>query len=86
LVDELPQESILNTAFWKWIIPQLYEKYPNDDMVLHLSASAAPHAELMKDGAKVLAVADVTVLVKTGNGSVPVACLSMVGILFIVLV
>ncbi|CAM6042964.1 unnamed protein product [Sphagnum compactum] len=77
LVDELPQESILNTAFWKWIIPQLYKKYPNDDMVLHVSASAAPQVELTKDGAKALAVADVTVLVKTGNGSVPVACLSM---------
>ncbi len=85
-MDELPQESILNTAFWKCIIPQLYKKYPNDDMFLHLSSSAAPQVELTKDGAKALAVADVTVLVKTGNGSVPVACLSMVGILSIVLV
>ncbi|KAH9555834.1 hypothetical protein CY35_08G137300 [Sphagnum magellanicum] len=77
LVDELPQESMLNTAFWKWLIPQLYKKYPNDDMALDFSVSSAPQVELSKDGAKAFAGADMTIIVKTNNGSVPVACLSM---------
>jgi lipopolysaccharide-binding protein len=84
LVDELPQESMLNTAFWKWLIPQLYRKYPNDDMALDFSVSSAPQVELSKDGAKAFAGADMTIIVKTNNGSVPVACLSMVGVCFIV--
>ncbi|CAM6027186.1 unnamed protein product [Sphagnum balticum] len=76
-VDKLPQQSLLNTAFWKWVIPQLYKKYPNEDMALDFSVSGAPQVDFTKDGANALAAADLTILVKTDNGSVPVACLSM---------
>jgi lipopolysaccharide-binding protein len=76
-VDKLPQQSLLNTAFWKWVIPQLYKKYPNEDMALDFSVSGAPQVDFTEDGANALAAADLTILVKTDNGSVPVACLSM---------
>jgi lipopolysaccharide-binding protein len=85
-VDKLPQQSLLNTAFWKWVIPQLYKKYPNEDMALDFSVSGAPQVDFTKDGANALAAADLTILVKTDNGSVPVACLSMVGVPVILLV
>ncbi len=85
-MDELPQQSLLNTAFWKWVIPQLYKKYPNEDMALDFSVSGAPQVDFTKDGANALAAADLTILVKTDNGSVPVACLCMVGVPLILLV
>jgi hypothetical protein len=86
LVDELPQDWLLNTAFWKWLIPQLYREYPNHDMALNFSVSAAPQVELTRNGAKALAATEMTVLVKTNTDFVPVACLSMVGVPLIVLV
>ncbi|KAH8953031.1 hypothetical protein BDL97_08G003200 [Sphagnum fallax] len=77
LVDELPQDWLLNTAFWKWLIPQLYREYPNHDMAFNFSVSAAPQVELTRNGAKALAATEMTVLVKTNTDFVPVACLSM---------
>jgi hypothetical protein len=85
-VDELPQDWLLNTAFWKWLIPQLYRQYPNHDMALNFSVSDAPQVELTRNGAKALAAAEMTVLVKTNTDFVPVACLSMVGVPLILLV
>ena len=78
LVDNLPQESWLNTHFWRWLIPQLYKKYPNMDMALNFACSAAPTVQLQKDGATVNAVAELTLLVKTDEQPVPVACISLV--------
>lgn len=79
LVDELPQESWLNTHFWRWLIPQLYKKYPNKDMALDFACSEAPTVKLTTDGATVDAVAELTLLVKEGEtNSLPVACISLV--------
>jgi hypothetical protein len=55
-------------------------------MALDFSVSGAPQVDFTKDGANALAAADLTILVKTDNGSVPVACLSMVGVPVILLV
>jgi lipopolysaccharide-binding protein len=78
LVDELPQESWLNTHFWRWLIPQLYKKYPNMDMALNFACSEAPTVQLQTDGATVNAAAELTLLVKTDGQSLPVACISLV--------
>lgn len=77
LVDELPQESWLNTHFWRWLIPQLYKKYPNMDMALNFACSEAPTVQLQTDGATVNAAAELTLLVKTDGQSLPVACISL---------
>jgi hypothetical protein len=78
LVDELPQESWLNTHFWRWLIPQLYKKYPNKDMALDFACSEAPTVKLTTDGATVDAVAELTLLVKEDEtNSLPVACISL---------
>jgi hypothetical protein len=36
ILDELPNQALLNTADWKIIIPQLYKQYPNDEMNLNI--------------------------------------------------
>ncbi|XP_058775223.1 putative BPI/LBP family protein At1g04970 [Vicia villosa] len=46
ILDELPNQSVLNTAEWKLIIPQLYKQYPNDDMNLNISVSSPPVIEV----------------------------------------
>ncbi|KAL3733416.1 hypothetical protein ACJRO7_022870 [Eucalyptus globulus] len=46
LVDKIPDQALLNTAGWKYIVPQLYKLYPNDDMDLNISvinASGSAH-------------------------------------------
>lgn len=78
MVDELPQESWLNTHFWRWILPQLYKKYPSMEMALNFACSVAPMVQLNKDGATASAAADLTLLVKTDTGPLPVACIGMV--------
>uniref|UniRef100_A0A7I4EBQ8 Lipid-binding serum glycoprotein C-terminal domain-containing protein n=1 Tax=Physcomitrium patens TaxID=3218 RepID=A0A7I4EBQ8_PHYPA len=77
IVDELPQESWLNTHFWRWLIPQLYKKYPNTDMALGFASSAPPTVQLKTDGVTANAVADLTLSVKTEGKSLPVACISL---------
>ena len=78
LIDQLPQESWLNTHFWRWLIPQLYKKYPNMDMALAFACSGPPTVQLQTDGVTANAAAELNLLVKTDGKSVPVACISMV--------
>lgn len=78
LVDELPQESWLNTHFWRWLIPQLYKKYPNMDMALAFACSGPPTVQLQTDGVTANAAAELNLLVKTDGKSLPVACISLV--------
>ncbi|XP_024362697.1 putative BPI/LBP family protein At1g04970 [Physcomitrium patens] len=77
LVDELPQESWLNTHFWRWLIPQLYKKYPNMDMALDFACSTPPTVQLQRDGATANAMAELILLVKTDEKPLPVACISL---------
>jgi hypothetical protein len=42
IVDQIPDQSLLNTAGWRFIIPQLYKKYPNHAMNLNISLSSPP--------------------------------------------
>ncbi|KAL0222394.1 hypothetical protein RCL1_002248 [Eukaryota sp. TZLM3-RCL] len=43
----------LNTNSFKWIIPNLYRKYPNMDMVLDVSTLSAPHSRINSTGVTV---------------------------------
>lgn len=78
LVDKLPEQSLLNTASWRFFVPQLYNKYPNDDMTLNISISSPPSITITLDGVEAVVIADMVVDVVDGSDTVPVACISMV--------
>ncbi|EFJ04326.1 hypothetical protein SELMODRAFT_138877 [Selaginella moellendorffii] len=77
VVDRLPQQSLLNTASWRFLIPQLYRKFPNDDMLLNLSAASAPRVSFSRDGIRATTTADMTIEVVDNNEIIPVACISL---------
>ena len=68
----------MNTAEWRFIIPQLYKQYPNDDLNLNISVYSNP---ILKIGEKQI---DATIPLKViidvlDDGQVvPVACISVV--------
>ncbi|KAF8009085.1 hypothetical protein BT93_J0160 [Corymbia citriodora subsp. variegata] len=78
LVDKIPDQALLNTAGWKYIVPQLYKQYPNDDMHLNISVSAPPLVKVTKQGIGATIYADVIIDVLDANEVIPVACISLV--------
>ncbi|KAG6510347.1 hypothetical protein ZIOFF_028357 [Zingiber officinale] len=78
MVNKVPEQSLLNTASWKYLIPELYRKYPNDDMILNMSLTSPPNVWItsQKVGANVLL--DMIVNILDGSLTIPVACISMV--------
>lgn len=78
IVDKIPQQSLLNTAGWRFIIPQLYKNYPNDNMNLNISLSDPPvvHISQQKIGATVYA--DLIIDVLENDDTIPVVCISLV--------
>nr|XP_017215072.1 PREDICTED: putative BPI/LBP family protein At1g04970 isoform X2 [Daucus carota subsp. sativus] len=77
-VDTLPDQAMLNTAWWRFLIPQLYRKYPNDDMNLNISLSAPPVVQISPHGISATVYADLIVDVMEGRDIVPVLCISLV--------
>ncbi|XP_020584347.1 putative BPI/LBP family protein At1g04970 [Phalaenopsis equestris] len=77
IVDKVPDQSLLNTASWKFIIPQLYRKYPNDEMQLNISLSSAPVVDITQKGFVATIFLDMIVEVFEGNTTIPVACISV---------
>jgi lipopolysaccharide-binding protein len=79
IVDKIPDQSLLNTAGWRFIIPQLYRKYPNHEMNLNISLSSPPVVEISDQKAGVEIFADLTIDVLEEDKVIPVACISLVG-------
>ncbi|XP_051133888.1 putative BPI/LBP family protein At1g04970 [Andrographis paniculata] len=77
-VDKVPDQSLLNTAGWKFIIPQLYKKYPNHDMNLNLSVSSLPTIEVEEQQVRVVVPLDVVINVLEADEIIPVVCISTV--------
>ncbi|MFS7999343.1 putative lipid binding protein BPI/LBP [Helianthus anomalus] len=77
IVDKLPEQSLLNTAGWRFIIPQLYKKYPNDDMNLNLSLSDPPDVQISQQKIDAIVYADFILNVVEGVDTIPVACISL---------
>ncbi|KAI4305720.1 hypothetical protein L6164_029069 [Bauhinia variegata] len=77
VVDKIPDQSLLNTAGWRFIIPQLYKKYPNRDMNLNLSLCSPPIIKLSNQKADAGIFADLTIDV-IEDVVIPVACISLV--------
>lgn len=77
IVDKIPDQSLLNTAGWRFIIPQLYRKYPNHEMNLNISLSSPPVVEISDQKAGVEIFADLTIDVLEEDKVIPVACISL---------
>lgn len=78
IVDQIPDQSLLNTAGWRYVVPQLYKQFPNDDMKLNISVSSPPIIKIEKQNVDVTVYLDVTVDVVDAGEVIPVACISMV--------
>ncbi|KHN43853.1 Putative BPI/LBP family protein [Glycine soja] len=77
IVDELPDQALLNTAEWRFLIPQLYKKYPNDDMNLNISVSSPPDIQVTNKDVSVNIFIDITIDVLEDGEVIPVACISV---------
>lgn len=80
VVDQLPDQSLLNTAGWKYVIPQLYKKFPNDDMKLNISIPSPPTIKIERQKIDVTVDLDMTVYVVDFGEVIPVACISIVSL------
>ncbi|KAL6143972.1 hypothetical protein ACLB2K_054667 [Fragaria x ananassa] len=78
IVDKIPDQSFLNTAGYRFIIPQLYKKYPNHDMNLNISLSSPPIIEISEHDIGAIIYADLIIDVLDEDGVIPVACISLV--------
>lgn len=77
-VDKVPDQSLLNTAEWRFIIPQLYKKYPNDNMDLNISLSSPPEIRISENNIDATVYADLIIDVLEAGEVIPVACISLV--------
>lgn len=80
-VNKVPEQSFLNTAGWKYIVPQLYKKYPNDDMQLNITLTSPPIILVAPDKIGATVTLDMIIEVLDGKESIPVACMSMVSMI-----
>nr|XP_043621260.1 putative BPI/LBP family protein At1g04970 [Erigeron canadensis] len=78
IVDKVPDQSLLNTAGWRFIVPQLYKKYPNADMNLDISLSNPPVVQISSQKIGATVYADLIIDVLKGDETIPVACISLV--------
>ncbi|PKI32552.1 hypothetical protein CRG98_047050 [Punica granatum] len=78
IVDKIPDQSLLNTAGWRFIIPQLYKKYPNHDMNMNISLSAPPDIRISDNNIGATVYADLIIDVLEAEEVIPVACISLV--------
>uniref|UniRef100_A0A7C8ZVV4 Lipid-binding serum glycoprotein C-terminal domain-containing protein n=1 Tax=Opuntia streptacantha TaxID=393608 RepID=A0A7C8ZVV4_OPUST len=75
ILDKLPDRALLNTAGWRFIIPQLYKKYPNDDMNLNVSVASPPVLRISRQKIDVSVNVNFIINVLDGGEVMPVACI-----------
>jgi lipopolysaccharide-binding protein len=78
MVDKVPDQFLLNTASWRFLIPQLYRKFPDDDILLNISAISPPSVRLTVGRIGAIFDLDVVVNVLDFGEIIPVACISVV--------
>ncbi|XP_009365155.2 putative BPI/LBP family protein At1g04970 [Pyrus x bretschneideri] len=78
IVDKIPDQSFLNTAGWRFIIPQLYKKYPNHDMDLNISLYSPPVVRISEHNIDATIYSDLIIDVLEEDRVIPVACISLV--------
>ncbi|CAN0920714.1 Putative BPI/LBP family protein At1g04970 [Linum grandiflorum] len=76
IVDKVPDQSLLNTARWRFIVPKLYRKYPNHDLNLNISLSSPPVISVSDH--KIDATVDAVLIINVLDVDqvIPVACIS----------
>ncbi|XVF03749.1 hypothetical protein REPUB_Repub05bG0020300 [Reevesia pubescens] len=77
-VDKIPDQSLMNTAGWRYIIPQLYEQYPDDETNLSISVTSPPIIRISDNDIDTTIFADFIIEVLDSGEVVPVACISLV--------
>ncbi|CAL0308916.1 unnamed protein product [Lupinus luteus] len=77
IIDELQGKTILNTAEWRFIVPQLYKSYPNDDMQLNITVSSPPVIQVTNQDIGTTIFVDITIDVLEDGEVIPVACISV---------
>ncbi|BBH02055.1 lipid-binding serum glycoprotein family protein, partial [Prunus dulcis] len=77
VINKTADQSLLNTAGWKYIVPQLYKQYPNEDMELNISVSSPPIMTVVNNGINITVYSDVTIGVMDADEVIPVACISL---------
>ncbi|XP_010688946.2 putative BPI/LBP family protein At1g04970 isoform X2 [Beta vulgaris subsp. vulgaris] len=75
IVDKIPDQALLNTKGWRFIIPQLYKKYPKDDMNLNVSLASPPVLKISRQNIDITANVDLIIDVLEGGQIIPVACI-----------
>ncbi|KZV56383.1 BPI/LBP family protein-like [Dorcoceras hygrometricum] len=76
MIDKLPDQSLLNTAEWRFIIPRLYKKYPNHDMNLNISISSPPTVKIGEQHIKATIPLNLVIDVLDAEELIPVAGVS----------
>ncbi|XP_061345448.1 putative BPI/LBP family protein At1g04970 isoform X2 [Gastrolobium bilobum] len=69
--------ALLNTAEWRFLIPQLYKQYPNDDISLNISASSPPVIDVTNKDMDATLFIDITIYVLEAGEVIPIACISV---------
>ncbi|XP_024976997.1 putative BPI/LBP family protein At1g04970 isoform X2 [Cynara cardunculus var. scolymus] len=77
IIENLPEQKLLNTAGWRFIIPKLYKEYPNDEMSLNFTILSPPIIEVENQGIVASVSSDVIINVVDNGDVIPVACISM---------
>ncbi|KAF5948922.1 hypothetical protein HYC85_014879 [Camellia sinensis] len=77
IVDEIPDQFLLNTAEWRHILPQLYNQYPNDEMNVNISITSPPIIKVTQQNIDAEIYSDLTIDVLDGGKVIPVACVSV---------
>ncbi|CAB4278067.1 unnamed protein product [Prunus armeniaca] len=77
VINKTPDQSLLNTAEWKYIVPQLYKQYPNEDMELNIYVSSSPIMTVVNNDINITVYSDVTIGVMNVDEVIPVACISL---------
>ncbi|KAF7831337.1 pectinesterase QRT1-like [Senna tora] len=73
----IDDQALLNTAGWRFIVPQLYKRYPNDEMKLNISVSSPPIVEVTNQDISATIFVDLIIDVLDAGDVIPVACISM---------
>ena len=78
IVDKMPDQSLLNTDGWKYIIPQLYNQYPDYDMNLNISVSSQPILKIADDKINTTVYSDMIIGVLDASEVIQVSSISLV--------
>lgn len=83
VVNEVPKQFFLNTKTWRFLIPKLYKKYPNENMTLNISVTSSPSIMIGVGNIGATVNSDLIINVLDDNKPVPVACIAVVSSFFV---